>query len=130
LPILAVVEAGLGGWERYQARIGVARNFSSRVAIGTTQNRWVALGSLARARPIQATDALIVNFARQQWGDLAGSPCEMVAAHLYPGIEFRPNEIGLAAKARLSDDLLQNPRLNRQRSRAAITTHIESRKRK
>src|SRR6516165_8365170 len=70
--ILALVEAGLGGWERYQARIGVARNFSSRVVIssGTTQNRWVALGSLARARPTQATDALIVNFARQQWGDL------------------------------------------------------------
>jgi hypothetical protein len=43
--ILALVEAGLGGWERYQVRIGVARNFSSRVAIssGTTQNRWVAL---------------------------------------------------------------------------------------
>ena len=80
--------------------------------------------------PNKATDALIVNFARQQWGDLAGSPCEIVAAHLYLAIEFRPNEIGLAAKARLSNDLLQNPRLNRQRSRAAITTHIESRKRK
>jgi len=63
-------------------------------------------------------------------GDLAGSPCKIVAVHLYGAIEFRPNEIGLAAKARLSDDLLQNPRLNRQRSRAAITTHIESRKRK
>jgi hypothetical protein len=63
-------------------------------------------------------------------GDLAGSPCEIVAVHLYRTIEFRPNEIGLAAKARLSDDLLQNPRLSRQRSRAAITTHIESRKRK
>jgi hypothetical protein len=85
----------------------------------------MALGVLSRgpAQP-RATDALIVNFARRQWGDLAGSPCEIVAVHLYRGIEFRPNEIGgLAAKARLSDDLLQNPRLNRQRSRAAITTH-------
>jgi hypothetical protein len=57
----------------------------------------------------QATDALIVNFARRQWGDLAGSPCEIVAVHLYRGIEFRPNEIGLAAKARLSEDLLPKP---------------------
>ena len=110
------------------------------MALGTPPREWRyrqgplkidALGFLARApaQP-QATDALIVNFARQQWGDIAGSPCEIMAAHLYLAIEFRPNEIGLAAKARLSDDLLQNPRLNRQGSRAAITTHIESRKRK
>ena len=57
----------------------------------------------------QARDALIANFARRQWGDLAGSPCEIVAVHLYRAIEFRPSEIGLAAKARLSEDLLPKP---------------------
>jgi hypothetical protein len=33
---------------------------------------------------------------------------------------FGRMKLALPAKARLSDDLLQNPRLNRQRSRAAL----------
>jgi hypothetical protein len=53
-----------------------------------------------------------------------------MAVHLYEAIEFGRTKLALRAKVRLSDDLLQNPRLNRQRSRAAITTHIESRQRK
>jgi hypothetical protein len=120
-------------WERYQARIGVARNFSSRVVIssGTTQNRWLWPWVLLRGpgQP-QATDALIVNFAQRQWGvSLAGLAKSWRCIYIEPS-SFGRTKLALPAKARLSDELLQNPRLNRQRSRAAITTHIESRKRK
>ena len=48
----------------------------------------MVLSPFARAAQAQATVALIVSFARRQWGNLAGRPCEIVAVHLYRVIEF------------------------------------------
>jgi hypothetical protein len=44
-------------------------------------------------------------------------------------IEFRPNELASGAKSGLADDILQNPILNRRRSRAATYFASESRQR-